>query len=251
MFIRIILITALLAGVAVTGLNLCQLRQKITRLQSSLATQNAARQKAESDLATTERNLVRTTAALTETKSALETTTLEKQQALATAASQTRRADKLSSDLASTAKERDEAQAGLARYRATHMEPEQVAFAARRIKELEKDVASSQEAIKGLERKVDMLTVRWDSQTPILLPAGLRARVLAFDPKWRFIVLDAGEEQGVLAQGEVLISRQGKLVGRAKVSRVEKQRCVANLVPGWEFGEVAEGDVVIPAFPHS
>ena len=71
------------------------------------------------------------------------------------------------------------------------------------------------------------------------------------DPKWHFIVLDVGEDQGVLLNGEVLVSRQGKLLGKAKVSRVQPGRCVANMVPGWEFGEIAEGDQVIPAVPRS
>ena len=47
------------------------------------------------------------------------------------------------------------------------------------------------------------------------------------------------------------MSRNGKLVAKARVSSVQKNRCVANLVPGWELSEVVEGDVVIPAHPDS
>jgi hypothetical protein len=30
---------------------------------------------------------------------------------------------------------------------------------------------------------------------------------------------------------------------------VEKDRCIANIMPGWKLGEVIEGDVVTPAHP--
>ena len=50
---------------------------------------------------------------------------------------------------------------------------------------------------------------------------------------------------------ELLVSRQGKLVAKAKVNRVQTDRCVANLVPGWGLGEVMEGDVAIAAEPQS
>ena len=35
------------------------------------------------------------------------------------------------------------------------------------------------------------------------------------------------------------------------VSSVQKDRCVANIMPGWQLGDVIEGDQVIPAHPAS
>jgi hypothetical protein len=64
-------------------------------------------------------------------------------------------------------------------------------------------------------------------------------------------VLDIGENQGVLEYGELLVNRNGKLVGKIVVRTVQKDRSVANLLPGWEIGEVLEGDQVIPANPAS
>lgn len=68
------------------------------------------------------------------------------------------------------------------------------------------------------------------------------------DPKWDFVILNVGENQGVLERGDLLVNRDGKLVAKVRVLRVEKDRCIANLVPGWKLGEVAEGDSAIPAF---
>jgi hypothetical protein len=75
--------------------------------------------------------------------------------------------------------------------------------------------------------------------------------VVTADPKWRFIVLDAGENQGVCKNGELLVSREGKLVAKVKVTRIQNDRCVADLMPGWELAEILEGDIVIPANPRS
>ena len=83
------------------------------------------------------------------------------------------------------------------------------------------------------------------------LPANLRGKVLVADPKWNFVVLNVGEDQGVLERGELLVNRDGKLVAKVMVRSVQKDRCIANVVPGWELGEVMEGDQVIPAHPAS
>ena len=71
------------------------------------------------------------------------------------------------------------------------------------------------------------------------------------DPKFDFVVLDIGEDQGVIPDGEMLVSREGKLVAKVVVRSVEKNRCIANILPGWKLGEVIEGDEVTPAHPAS
>jgi len=81
------------------------------------------------------------------------------------------------------------------------------------------------------------------------LPATLKGKILVCDPKWNFVILNVGGDQGVLEYGELLVNRNGKLVAKIKVSSVQKDRCVANIVPGWQIGELIEGDQVIPAHP--
>jgi hypothetical protein len=64
-------------------------------------------------------------------------------------------------------------------------------------------------------------------------------------------VLNIGENQGVLPDGELLVSRDGRLVAKVIVRSLEKNRCIANVMPGWKLGEVIEGDEVSPAHPAS
>ena len=81
--------------------------------------------------------------------------------------------------------------------------------------------------------------------------ADLKGKIVAVDPKWDFVVLNIGGDQGVLQDGEMLVSRDGKLVAKVIVRSVQKDRCIANVVPGWKLGDVIEGDEVTPAHPAS
>jgi hypothetical protein len=83
------------------------------------------------------------------------------------------------------------------------------------------------------------------------LRADLRGKILVVDPRWDFVVLNIGQDQGVLENGELLVSREGRLVAKVIVRTVEKDRCIANVLPGWKLGEVIEGDEVCPAHPAS
>jgi hypothetical protein len=41
------------------------------------------------------------------------------------------------------------------------------------------------------------------------------------------------------------------LVAKVIIREVQKDRCIANLMPGWKLADVSEGDQVIPAHPES
>ena len=250
--VRISLIVAILAGFTVCGLNVIKVKEKIRHLQSGLAEQTAARQRAEGELGVARQELTTTVAALFQTKTALQAVTAEKESALASAADQKRRADKLDNDLGISRRETDGARAGLARYRAAGMEPEEIVHAATHLKKLQSELDIAQGENKALHNEVRSLAQRLPREgCVVMLPAGLKGKVLVSDPKWHFVVLDAGENQGVLKWGELLVSRRGKLVAKVVVTRVEVDRCVATVVPGWGLGEIAEGDRVIAANPGS
>lgn len=78
----------------------------------------------------------------------------------------------------------------------------------------------------------------------VALPT-LSGKVQAVDPKWDFVVLDMGANHGLLKNGELSISREGKLVARVKVSRVETDYAIANVMAGFKKSEIREGDAVL------
>jgi hypothetical protein len=255
MLIRISLIVAIIAGLAVGGLNFVKVKEKITTLQANLKEQTDGRIKAETELASTKRDLDKRTAELKQTKSELEVTTAAKQKADADLVVQTKRADKLTEDLTKTRQERDSAQSDLAAYKATGVTPQQILGMNKEFKTLQDTLAVSESENKILVQKLKKveteLAVYRDPNFFVPLPAGLKGKVLVADPKWNFVVLNVGEDQGVLERGEFLVNRNGRLVAKVVVRSVQKDRSIANVLPGWELGEVMEGDLVIPAHPAS
>jgi hypothetical protein len=255
MLIRISLIVAIIAGLAVGVLNFVKVKEKITTLQANLKEQTDGRQKAETELASTKKDLTKRTAELKQTKTELEATTAAKEKADADLAAQTKRADKLTEDLTKTRQERDTAQQDLAAYKVTGVTPQQIVRMNKEFKTLQDSIAVAETENKVLMQKVKKLetelAVYRDPNFFVPLPASLKGKVLVADPKWNFVVLDVGEDQGVLERGELLVNRNGRLVAKVVVRSVQKDRSIANVLPGWELGEVMEGDLVIPAHPAS
>jgi flagellar biosynthesis chaperone FliJ len=255
MLIRICLIVAIVAGLAVGALNFIKVKEKIVALQTDLAQTKATLEATTQELNTTKENLETTTKELKTTQATLETTTAERDQAVAEAARRTQEAETLTEDLKRTTGERDEAQANLAAYRATGMSPEEITRANALIKDLQANLEGTRSENRVLGQKIANLQTQLDRfispEKPVFLPANLRGKILVSDPKWNFVVIDVGENQGVLEHGEMLVNRNGKLVAKIVVRTVQKDRSVANVMPGWEIGEVLEGDQVIPAHPAS
>jgi len=256
MLIRICLILAIIAALAAGTLNVLQVRDKISTLVTDRNTQRdnrakaeGEREKAKKDLAKTEKDLAQANQELTGAKT-------EREKAVATAAAQQKRADDLSDKLAKTTQEREDAQAKLAAYEATTMTPDQVGKLSHALKSAQEAIEIANEEKMVLMRTVTRLTnelvkITGNEVYVVKLRADLRGKILVVDPKWDFVVLNIGQNQGVLEDGELLVSRNGKLVAKVVVRSIEKDRCIANVVPGWKLGEVIEGDEVSPAHPAS
>lgn len=256
MLIRISLIVAIVAGLAVGALNFIKVKEIITTTRTERDEWHGKFDKTDADLRTTKKDLAQKTTELTQTQDTLKATTAEKDKAVATAAAQTKKANQLSEELAATRTERDNVQAEVAQYRGSGMTPEQVVNLSKTLKLAQDNIAESQVVIKGLQKKSDKLQRELDKYTQgdariVYLPVNLKGQVMVSDPKWDFVVLNVGEDQQVVEDGELLVNRNGKLVAKVKVTSVQKDRCVANVIPGWKLGEILEGDQVIPAHPAS
>jgi uncharacterized membrane-anchored protein YhcB (DUF1043 family) len=218
MLIRISLILAIVAGLAVGVLNLVIVRDKITALQTDLANTKDTLAKTQADLASTKSKLAKTETDLADTKKTLEATTAERDNAVKEAATQSKRATQLAEELKKTKDERDTAQQELAAYRATGFTPEQVLTLGRTLKQTQDTLAGVQQENVVLGRKMvklqNDLAIYRDPQYVVTLPANLKGKILVSDPKWDFVVLDVGQDQGVLEHGELLVNRDGKLVAK-------------------------------------
>jgi hypothetical protein len=255
MLIRISLIIVILGGLAVGALNFVKVRDTITVLRSDLASEKKQKEDAQRDLTKTKRDLDRNTAELKQTKDTLAATVAEKDKALADAAVAIKRANDLTEKLRTAVSERDDARANLAAYQASGYTSAQVMALGKQLRQTEENLAGAQEENKLLGSKMAKLDYELDKyrgKIPIVyLPANLEGKILVSDPKWDFVVLSVGEAQGVKLDGQLLVSRGGRLVAKVIVRNIQKDRSIANVMPGWKLGEVMEGDQVIPAHPQS
>ena len=253
---RISLIVAILAALGAGTLNVLQVRDKINTLISqrddyhaNLTKTQDTLTKTQKTLDTTQKNLDQTTQQLTASKAAQKKAEDARDVAIKNAADLTDKLAKANQDLGA-------AQADLAAYKATGKSPDEIGKLVVQIRLDQEQIAAINGEKVLLMRANARLTNELNkyigpADTAVKLPADLKGKVVVVDPRWDFVVLDIGDDQGVLDEGELLVSRDGKLVAKVVVRNVEKDRCIANIMPGWKLGEVFEGDVVTPAHPAS
>jgi len=255
MLLRISLIVAILAGLGAGGLGYYEATNQIPALQKQRDDENGAKHAALTELATTKTKLKKTESDLATTQQELTDTTDQRDKAVARADAQSKRADELSDKLAKAVQERDDAQNELASYKATDLTPDQIIKLNKSLKDANEQimVIEGEKGVLGRQlAKANRELERLQGNNPeVLLPAELMGKVVVVDPKWDFVVLNIGDEQGAREDGEMLVSRDGKLVAKVVIRSVQKDRCIANVVPGWKLGEMFEGDEVTPAHPAS
>jgi DNA repair exonuclease SbcCD ATPase subunit len=254
MLIRISLIVAIIAGLAVAVLNFTQVKDKVTTLQTNLKEETAQHKKFQGLYTTTKRDLDKTVAELKQTKATLEQTTEERDTAVKKADEQIKLAERLQKDLDTTVTERNTARDKLAAFEAAGLTPKQVTTLQEDMKALAKTLAGAQAESRVLAQNNETLKNQLDRflhpEKHVTLPASLTGKVLVVDPKYNFVLLDIGENQRAKEYGEMLVNRNGKLVAKVIIRSMQKDRSIANVMPGWEIGEVMEGDQAIPAYPE-
>jgi multidrug efflux pump subunit AcrA (membrane-fusion protein) len=255
MLLRISLIVAILAGIGAGVVSYIEITDKVPALVKQRDDEKDAKLAKIDELRKTNAILVKTTFDLKQTREELAETQSARDKAIARAEAQTKRADELNDKLAKAAQERDDAQSQLAAYKATDLTPEQVFKLNKNLKDAYAQIDAINTEKQILQRTLMSTKAelsKFTGQThDIMLRADLKGKVVVVDPKWDFVVLNIGEEQGVIQDGELLVSRSGKLVAKVIIRSVQKDRCIANVMPGWKLGEPVEGDEVIPAHPAS
>jgi hypothetical protein len=255
MLMRISLIIAIVVGLAAAVLSFTHVKTKLDGVVAERNDWHGKFDKTDAELTQTKGTLAKTEKDLTQTKETLATTQQERDGAVAKAEEQTRKATELSEKLTKTTSERDDARAELAAYVATGYKPEQVAALGKQVTDAQKALEASIEEKKILqlahEKTVDELKWLKGEIKYVTMRSDLKGTVMVADPKWEFVVLNVGQVDGAKERGELLVSRDGKLVAKIVIREVQKNRCIANLLPGWKLTDVTEGDVVIPAYPES
>ena len=257
MLTRIFLLIAIVAGLTAGVLNFVKVKENITVLRTDLKTTQDTLASTKTDLNNTKSTLVKTESDLKRTRTQLADAVAERDKAVKAEALAQQRAQKLTDEMTDVRKKLDDAQAELAAYSVAGMTPLEVANANKQIKELQNTINALRaenkfigSKLKKVEAELALITDPDPDSRPSL-PATLHGKVVVYDPKWEFVLLDVGEDQGVVVNGELLVNRNGKLIAKVIVRSIQKDRCIANIVSGWKYGELIEGDSVIPANPAS
>lgn len=255
MLMRISLIVAIIAGLAAGVLSFIKVKEKIDGVVAERNDWNQKYVKTDADLTTTKSDLAKTTKELGKTKDALAKSEQERAAAVAEMEVQIKKSTELSQKLTETIAQRDEARANLAAYEATGRKPQEILAMNKQLKDAEDALEVSQMEKKILQKELDKtqekLLALIDPDHIVRMKADIRGKILVADPKWEFVVLNVGEDEGAKLNGEFLVSRDGRLVAKIIIREVQKGRCIANLMPGWKLADVSEGDQVIPAHPES
>ena len=253
MLIRISLIVAIIAGLAVATLNFVKVKKIIVDTRAERDDYHNKFDDTTRKLAKTTADLKATTAALDQTKKDLDATKKERDTAVAATTTLKTQIATLQGNLDKSEKDLSDAKIDLDKYHQAFPTPQQALSVSKDMKALQERVAVIEDEKKVLQRQLvrvqNQLNVYIDPTRPIPLPANMIGKVLVADPKWDFVVLSVGEDQGAQEHAEMLVNRDGRLVAKIKITSVQKDRCIANVLPGWKLGEVLEGDQVIPAFP--
>jgi regulator of replication initiation timing len=250
MLLKISLGLAILLGVATIFLTHTQLGGKITDLNTQLTdtqTQLTTSQQSEAKLRTETKAL---RAQVDDTTRSLGEATNALAQAEAKVQEQQTRADRASAELNTVTAERNTAQAELSQWRLFEMSPEQIRNNLTRLRNVERERDVFVTENKSLSRELtrtqnELKRYTGDREPEVELPAGTKGNVVAVDPKYDFVILDIGEQQGVLPNAKMMINRDGKLIGKVQITTVQPNRSIANIMPEWKQDEVMEGDQVL------
>ena len=249
MVVRIFLIIAVVGGLAATGISGWFVRNVILTTLSERDQFHTERDSARTERDETKKKLVATSKELDSTKATLAQTQNDLKTETDKADDLQKQNTDLTANLTRVRGERDTAQQVLEKWNQIGLQPEQV-------KSLIADLAKTKRERDGViaENKI-LLSKRNELQARLdrivgsdlvpQLPPGLKGQILAVDPKYDFVVLDMGEDKGLVERGELMVNRDGKLIGKIRITSVRKDRSIGNIIPGWKRGEVLEGDRVI------
>jgi hypothetical protein len=248
MLLRICLILTIVAGLGAAYLGFFPVKDIITTTRDArddfhnkLTAETTLYNKTEASLVKTKKDLDTTTAKLTETQGELDAANTKNTELT------TQNSD-LTDKLTKMTARADDAEARLEAW-SQLPPPEQIKTIISDLAQTKKERDAVVSENKLLLASRDDYKHKWETifgaDAPVLLPEGLRGKVLAVDPKFDFVVLDIGDDQGVKERGEMMVAREGKLIGKVRISSVQKDRSVASIMPAWKRGEIMEGDQVI------
>jgi vacuolar-type H+-ATPase subunit I/STV1 len=248
--LRIFLIVAILASVGVIVISQLQVKPHIEGIIKEREDQRQRGDTLQVQVNNTRKKLADTEKDLTTTKRTLEETQAQLTAANGKIEEQGNHLKTLQESLDKSQNELTTTKQRLAQWEGLPITPDQV----KSLIKAEKDLRTANEALlseaKIQQREYSRVNAKLKqyegggAEVVVDLPP-LKGKILVVDPKWNFVVLNVGIKDGVLPNGVLMVSRDSKLVAKIKVTSVQQERCIANIMPGWKLSDVLEGDLVV------
>jgi chromosome segregation ATPase len=250
MLLRICLIIALVGGLAAATVNMLVLQKNITATIADRDDHKDKQEKAEADAKKTHTELTKSQNTLKTTQRELTQTKSDLDSANGKVSALEKNVTDLHDQLVRTQGERDKSDQELSKWSQLNLSP---ALVVKMEDDLKKAQAARDAVIaenKMVKSKLDVVSAELatlvnGTETIPLEPPGLTGKIVAVDPKFDFVVVDIGEDKQVVPRGIMLVAREGKLIGKIQIARVEKNQCIGTLMPQWTRGDVMEGDQVL------
>jgi hypothetical protein len=251
LLLRISLGLAILAGLGVIGVSQFVLKPHVEGIIKVRDDNANGWNNSKAEVVKLKKNLADTTGDLKTTKTKLESTQSELTDASAKLTASQSQAKDLQQNLDKTKSSLKAASDDLAAWLALGIPVTAVKTMGDTIRDQGKEILVLKDDKQLLQTRVKSLTNQLASilgvnQLDPPIPTHVRGKVMVVDPKWNFIVLDVGEKQEVVQNGVLLVSRDGALIAKVRVMSVQKDRSIANIMPGWKLKDVMEGDAVLP-----
>lgn len=252
MAIKILLILALLTGGGSIAVSHFMVKPRIEKAEKAekenmqkFQAESAAKARVQGELNETKQTLETTKTELETTKTSLATKTKEAEDANALANQRQGEVNKANAETARVKKESEE-------FFKLNMTVAQIVKLRDDLPKVtkERDVFTAENKIlqvrvNGLQNKLRELDKNSLIAPPVRLPAGLSGKVLSVDPRYEFVIINVGGKQGALVDGEMVITRNGEMVGKVRIATVEPDFSVANVIQSWKKKDAVEGDTVL------
>lgn len=111
----------------------------------------------------------------------------------------------------------------------------------------EKEVEAEQQKVTAAEREKNEIVRKIEERKKSFERNALTARVVAVNNDWGFVVIDAGQREGITPDTKLLVTRGTQTIGKLSILSVEGGRTVANVLTDSLVGGMtpAPGDRVI------
>lgn len=121
--------------------------------------------------------------------------------------------------------------------------------ARRQLDSAEKEKAFLSEKLQGAQDRSVQIQEEKKRREPAVRRTGVRGTVLAVNQAYNFVVLNLGARQGVEPNSEMLVLREGTLIGKIRISSVEPATAIGDIITGSlaRGVQVQPGDTVIYA----